>query len=125
MQETVDKWRQGQQEKFQSEFGRMPERGEIPRFNPLVSLEQLQEKGAGYFRQGWDEEVPPDVERLQEIVASLPENWQEIYKRVLIEGFPMAEVARQRGVTEGAVRKVVNKIRSRIAEDEVLKNYFS
>ena len=62
------------------------------------------------------------VIRLQELVSSMPENWQEIYEQVVIEGIPMTQVATARGVSEAAIRKTMNKIKTRIASDENLKN---
>ena len=60
-------------------------------------------------------------ERLADLVETWPESWQEIYARVLIEGESIVSIARERGVTEGAVRKTVRKIRAAIAADEELQ----
>lgn len=60
-------------------------------------------------------------ERLAELVESWPANWQEIYHRVLINGESIAAIARERGVTDGAVRKIKRKIEAAIADDEELK----
>jgi len=62
------------------------------------------------------------VIRLQELISSMPENWQEIYQQVVIEGIPMTQVATARDVSEAAIRKTMNKIKTRIASDKNLKN---
>jgi len=62
------------------------------------------------------------IERLHEIVEEMPENWQEIYK-ANIEGYKNVEIAEMRGVTEGAIRKTLKKIKKYISKDPQLKKY--
>jgi transposase-like protein len=60
---------------------------------------------------------------MDEIAATWPESWQEIYERVLKGGETIVSIARERGVTEGAVRKTLNKIRTRLAENKELQKF--
>lgn len=62
----------------------------------------------------------PIVERLYEVVADMPENWQELFRLVLVEENYMVTVAKQRGVSEAAIRKIIKKIKKQIEEDEYL-----
>lgn len=71
-----------------------------------------------------DEEPNLIIERLREIVSTFSDEWKIIYELVLLQDYPMAEVARMQGVTEGAIRKKVKKIKAQIASDTKLNNYF-
>ena len=66
---------------------------------------------------------PGVVEMMDEIAATWSESWQEIYERVLKNGESIVSLARERGVTEGAVRKTLNKIRKAIAENPELRKF--
>lgn len=66
---------------------------------------------------------PGVVEMMDEIASSWPESWQEIYERVLKNGETIVSLARERGVTEGAVRKTLNKIRKALAENPELRKF--
>ena len=63
------------------------------------------------------------VEMMDEIASTWPESWQEIYERVLKNGETIVSLARERGVTEGAVRKTLNKIRKTLAENPELRKF--
>lgn len=66
---------------------------------------------------------PGAVEMMDEIASTWPESWQEIYERVLKNGETIVSLARERGVTEGAVRKTLNKIRKTLGENPELRKY--
>ncbi len=68
---------------------------------------------------------PGIVEMMDEIASAWPESWQEIYKRVLKNGETIVSLARECGVTEGAVRKTLNKIRKTLNENDELKKFVS
>ncbi len=60
-------------------------------------------------------------ERLAELRENWSDSWKEIYDRVLIGGETIVSIARERGVSESAVRKTVRKIRKAIYNDPELK----
>lgn len=66
---------------------------------------------------------PGVVEMMDEIASTWPESWQEIYERVLKNGETIVSLARERGVTEGAVRKTLNKIRKALGENPELRKF--
>ena len=132
LQGDVDAWKESKRQEFMEKFGREPLRGELPNYEHLLSLDAFMEQDDdGNHQNRLAEELlrqqisdSPEVESLRELVDTFPQSWQEIYQSVLIDGLPMVKVAKMRGVTEGAIRKTVNKIRARIAEDENLKKIF-
>lgn len=66
---------------------------------------------------------PGFLEMADEIVSEWPESWQEIYERVLKNKETIVSIARERGVTEGAVRKTLNKIRAALAGNPELRKF--
>jgi hypothetical protein len=66
---------------------------------------------------------PGAVEMMDEIASTWPVSWQEIYERVLKNGETIVSLARERGVTEGAVRKTLNKIRKTLGENPELRKF--
>lgn len=66
---------------------------------------------------------PGAIEIMDEIASTWSESWQEIYERVLKNGETIVSLARERGVTEGAVRKTLNKIRKALYENEELRKF--
>lgn len=66
---------------------------------------------------------PGAVEMMDEIASTWSESWQEIYERVLKNGETIVSLARERGVTEGAVRKTLNKIRKTLGENPELRKF--
>lgn len=79
---------------------------------------------ANAWYQMQDNKESPVIEELNRLVSTWSESWQEIYRRVLLNKETIVSIARERGVTEGAVRKTVNKIRAAIAADEKLKKLY-
>jgi hypothetical protein len=66
---------------------------------------------------------PGAVEMMDEIASTWSESWQEIYERVLKNGETIVSLARERGVSEGAVRKTLNKIRKALSENPELRKF--
>ena len=66
---------------------------------------------------------PGAVEMMDEIASAWPESWREIYERVLKNGETIVSLARERGVTEGAVRKTLNKIRAALGKSPELRKF--
>ena len=71
-----------------------------------------------------DNEESPVVEELNRLVSTWSVSWQEIYRRVLLNKETIVSIARERGITEGAVRKTINKIRVAILNNEKLKKLY-
>lgn len=132
LQADIDAWKDSKRQEFIEKFGREPMWDELPGYEHLLSLDTFMEQDDdGNHQNRLAEELlrkevsaAPELERLKELVADFPPNWKEIYQMVLIEGVPVAQVARKRGVTDMAVHKIVKKIRDRIAGDENLKKIF-
>ena len=133
LQSSVDDWKMRRKSEFAEKAGRAPLKGELAPYEHLVSLDECIERetdGNGYnllaeelLRQ--EKTEPPEIERLHELVASMPLHWQEIYRHSFVECIPTTKIAEERGVTEGAVRKTIGKIRERIAKDELLQKLFN
>lgn len=72
------------------------------------------------------EEVPESdmITRLHEIIDSLSELQKETYRKVIIEEMSNTSVAAEENKSEAAVRKIINRIKQIIAEDDELKKYF-
>lgn len=66
---------------------------------------------------------PGAVEIMDEIASTWSESWQEIYERVLKNGETIVSLARERGVSEGAVRKTLNKIRKALSKNPELRKF--
>ena len=66
---------------------------------------------------------PGAVEMMDEIASAWPESWREIYERVLKNGETIVSLARERCVTEGAVRKTLNKIRAALGKSPELRKF--
>lgn len=120
---------------FKEQHGREPFTDELPgRHRVLESLDgqadsdgdelgdssRLEENLAVYD----GEDVPDTIDRLREIVAAMPEQWQKVYRLVLIEGRSKAEAGRIIGISDVRVGQLVRKINAAIAEDEVLKSFW-
>lgn len=123
--------------RFTQENGRAPYEYELesatdiafPK-NWLLSIDQI----AGEFDDAADcqilsvssrpEPASPAIERLHEVVASMPDSWQEIYQKHIIGGWKLTEIASQRGVGESAIRKTMKKIESTIRRDEKLQKFY-
>lgn len=66
---------------------------------------------------------PGLMEKMDEIASTWSDSWQEIYERVLKSHETIVSIARERGVTEGAVRKTLNKIRKALSENHELRKF--
>lgn len=55
-----------------------------------------------------------EIQRLHEVVSSLTPKQQDTYRRVVVEGNPMTQVAREEGVSETAIRHRMAKIKAQI-----------
>ena len=55
-----------------------------------------------------------EIQRLHEVVSSLTLKQQDTYRRVVVEGNPMTQVAREEGVSETAIRHRMAKIKAQI-----------
>lgn len=69
------------------------------------------------------ESEPGAIEMMDEIASTWPESWQEIYERILKNGETIVSLARERGVNESAVRKTLNKIRTKLRENTELRKF--
>lgn len=134
-QPVYEEWRTKFIADFREQHGREPFADEIPgRHRILESLDgqtdsdgddlgdssRLEEKLAVYD----EEDVPDTIDRLREIIAAMPEQWQKVYQLVLMEGLSKAEAGRVIGISDVRVGQLVRKINAAIAEDEVLKKFF-
>lgn len=134
-QPVYDEWRAKFIADFREQHGREPFADEIPgRHRVLESLDgqtdsegddlgdssRLEEELAVYG----EEDVPDTIDRLREIVAAMPEQWQKVYRLVLMDGLSKAEAGRVIGISDVRVGQLVRKINAAIAEDEVLKKFF-
>ncbi len=135
-----EQWESRYIEEFKIKFGYEPSKDDVKAAkkevfssNWVASIDEIcsgsnENIGLGdKFKSLADEvetEETLEIERLHEIVSSMPVSWQEIYNEVFLEGNTMVKVAKNRGVSEGAVRKTVNKIKKLIADDEILKSFF-
>ena len=71
-----------------------------------------------------EDDIPDSVYRLREIVSEMPEQWQKVYELHLIENMSKAEVGRRLGISDVRVGQLVFKIKRKIAEDKILKDFF-
>lgn len=140
--QRISAWKEGYIRKFIAENGYAPHPADVkaavdeafPK-NWSVSLDGLVEGGGDDDNATGDksailakayrssESAPGAVEMMDEIASTWPESWQEIYERVLKNGETIVSLARERGVTEGAVRKTLNKIRKALAENPELRKF--
>ncbi|MFN2925378.1 hypothetical protein ACKX2L_00445 [Lachnospiraceae bacterium YH-ros2228] len=134
----VEKWKKDYVTWFESAYHRMPTEDElavameeaVPK-NWLGSIEEMMgdgdEDGVGdkarflYTIDEHDKKLPADVERLNEVIAAMPESWQKIYQLKYIEKYSNCDIAKMRGVTESAIRKTLGKITYAIGKDPVLR----
>lgn len=120
-------------EKFIAENGREPYKNEIPRAHrQYISIDaQVTSDGDELGDSCWLEaelavyddtdDEPDDVARLNEIIAGMPEKWQQIYRLHLLAGLSKSKVGRMLGVSDVRVGQLARKIKSAIANDEILK----
>lgn len=138
----IERWKADYIRKFKAEHGYEPHPADVnaaadERFpkNWSASLDEIldgdgdDESAAGdksavlakAYRSSDSE--PGAVEMMDEIASAWPESWQEIYERILKNGETIVSLARERGVTEGAVRKTLNKIRKALSENPELRKF--
>jgi hypothetical protein len=123
---------------FEGTYHRMPTEDEIEIAmedavpdNWIASIEEMTGDGdpdglgdkarSFYTIDEHDRELPPDIERLNEVVSAMPKNWRIIYELKYIEEYSNTEIAAIRHVTESAIRKTLTKIENTIRNDEELK----
>jgi|GEM_PF-496876 len=66
---------------------------------------------------------PGLMEAMDEIASTWSDSWKEIYERVLKNGETIVSIARERGVSEGVVRKTLNKIRKALFDNPELRKF--
>lgn len=123
-------------EKFKEEHGREPRKNEIPKpHRQYISIDaqitpsgdelgdssRLEAELAVY--DDTDDESD-DVARLNEIIAEMPEKWQQVYRLHLLAGLSKAKVGRILGISDVRVGQLTRKIKSAIANDEILKKFY-
>lgn len=135
-------WKKDYIHKFEAEHGYEPHPSDVedaaneafPK-NWSASLEEFTEGDGDDDRASGDKSSilakvyrssgsePGIVEKMDEIASTWSESWKEIYERVLKNGETIVSLAKERGVTEGAVRKTLHIIRKKLAEDPELKKF--
>lgn len=123
-------------EKFKEEHGREPRKNEIPKphcqyisidaqitpsGDELGDSSRLEAELAVYddFGDGSDAVI-----RLKEIIAAMPEKWQQVYRLFYLEGHNKTQIGKMLGVSESYVRQLIKKIKAAIANDEILKKIY-
>lgn len=131
-----NKWKEEFIKEFKEEYGREPRKNEIPKAHrKYISIDaQITANGDELGDSSWleaelavydDTDDESDaVTRLNEVIAGMPEKWQQIYKLHFIEGLPKAKVGRMLDITDVRVGQLVKKIKSAIANDEILKKIY-
>ena len=64
--------------------------------------------------QGVENNVPPDVERLREVVELLTADQKELYRMVVLEGMSLEDAGKEMRISNGAVQKRMVRIRESI-----------
>lgn len=133
---AFDVWKENFIKSFKEEYGREPYRSEIPKAHrQYISIESQMDANGDELGDSshletelavYDDadDESDAVTRLNEIIAGMPEKWQQIYKLHFIEGLPKAKVGRMLDITDVRVGQLVKKIKSAIANDEILKKIY-
>lgn len=123
-------------EKFKEEHGREPRKNEIPKpHRQYISIDaqitpngddlgdssRLEAELAVYDDANDESDA---VIRLKEIIAEMPEKWQQIYRLHLLAGLSNAKVGKMLGISDVRVGQLVRKIKAAIASDEILKKIY-
>ncbi len=123
-------------EKFKEEHGREPHKNEIPKpHRQYISIDaqitpngddlgdssRLEAELAVYDDANDESDA---VIRLKEIIAEMPEKWQQIYRLHLLAGLSNAKVGKMLGISDVRVGQLVRKIKAAIASDEILKKIY-
>lgn len=123
-------------ENFKEEHGREPCKNEIPKpHRQYISIDaQITPSGddlGDSSRLEAELAVYDDVNdesdaviRLKEIIAEMPEKWQQIYRLHLLAGLSNAKVGKMLGISDVRVGQLVRKIKAAIASDEILKKIY-
>lgn len=123
-------------EKFIAENGREPYKNEIPRAHrQYISIDaQVMPDGNELGDSSWleaelavydDADDESDaVTRLNEIITSMPEKWQQVYRLFYLEGHNKTQIGKILGVSDSYVGQLVRKIEAKIANDEILKKIY-
>ncbi len=123
-------------EKFKEEHGREPRNSEIPKpHRQYISIDaqitasgdelgdssRLEAELAVY--DDFDNESDAII-HLNEIIAEMPEKWQQVYRLHLLAGLSKAKVGRILGISDVRVGQLTRKIKAAIASDEILKKIY-
>lgn len=123
-------------EKFKEEHGREPRKSEIPKpHRQYISIDaqitpggdelgdssRLEAELAVYDDANDESDA---VIRLKEIIAAMPEKWQQVYRLFYSEKYSKTQIGRMLGVSESYVRQLIKKIEAAIANDEILKKIY-
>lgn len=123
-------------ENFKEEHGREPRKNEIPKpHRQYISIDaqittsgddlgdssRLEAELAVYDDANDESDA---VIRLKEIIAAMPEKWQQVYRLFYSEKYNKTQIGRMLGVSESYVRQLIKKIESAIANDEILKKIY-
>ena len=123
-------------EKFKEEHGREPRKNEIPKpHRQYISIDaQITPSGddlGDSSRLEAELAVYDDVDdesdaviRLKEIIAAMPEKWQQVYRLFYLEGHNKTQIGRMLGITDVRVGQLIKKIKAAIANDEILKKIY-
>lgn len=134
-QPIYDAWKEKFIAEFKSLHGRMPFKDEIPGKHRVFESIDAQIDADGddlgdssrleaELAVSDEDDTPYTVIRLREIIAGMPEQWQKVYKLVILEGLSKTKAGKQLGISDVRVGQLVRKINAAIAEDEELKKYF-
>ena len=123
-------------EKFKEEHGREPRKNEIPKpHRQYISIDaqitangddlgdssRLEAELAVY--DDADDESDAVI-RLKEIISAMPEKWQQVYRLFYSEKYNKTQIGKMLGVSESYVRQLIKKIKTAIANDEILKKIY-
>ena len=123
-------------ENFKEEHGREPRKNEIPKpHRQYISIDaqitpsgdelgdssRLEAELAVYDDANDESDA---VIRLKEIIAAMPEKWQQVYRLFYLDGHNKTQIGRMLGITDVRVGQLVRKIKAAIANDEILKKIY-
>ena len=134
-QPIYDEWKKKFISEFQKQNGRKPRQDEIPgRFRQVVSIDAQVDMDGDELGDSskleeemavWDEEPESDaVICLREIVASMPQQWQLVYRAVFIQGMSKAAAGRKIGISDVRVGQLAKKIKAELERNADLRKYF-
>lgn len=131
LEECYREWRQRYISQYIQEHGSHPKTDEITTAHrQLVYLDEIRELPESNvavqlaLSHYYDDEPSDPVLLLRELVAQMPQRWQEVYRLAMLMEYSNVETAEILGVTEARIRALKKKITERIRCDENLKKYF-